>query len=180
MNRIIHTLGKKVFNNWIKGMIFPITEMHIECIDQTFEHVLHWAIKHPEAVLMFIPQRLEKVKMIIQNCNNPIGLHVHLDDMTFPCLPDYSTQLSMIDNGKKFLLKATEVKAFGLSDFVSGHWNYNYDTFEACEKLGLTKIHITCRKISKSLSYGLPKGLTIIPVHNAMHDYDFLKKVIKH
>lgn len=164
-------MWRKLIPKWLKEKIRPITEMHVECIDVTCLRVMKWARNNPNAILMLIPQSPEKIKFLLQTCVNPIGLHVHLDsDIYSPkgILPDYKSQLSMIKTGIEFF------NDLGIrpEDFVSGHWNYNYSTFKACKELGLRKIHIKCSEISTALFCGVPEGLTIIPVHKHIHDYD--------
>jgi hypothetical protein len=155
-------------------------EVHIERIEQTHRKLWEWIKKHPEAILMptFATKEpsfetLELYKKIIANFQNSVGLHVHIGDGLYtsppPSLPNYKVQHQVINNGFEHL------KKLGVStvDFTSGNWNYNADTFLACKELGLTNVHIKITEIPKiTLKYGLPRGISLIPVVSHLHDYD--------
>ena len=73
---------------WLKNKINPITEIHIEQIENTHRRLLGWAQRNKEAMLMFTPREMSYVKLVLMEVENPIGLHVHIcDDMHSDSLP---------------------------------------------------------------------------------------------
>jgi len=158
---------------WLKNKIVPISEIHIECLDKTHSKLVKWARRNKNVMLMFMPQHMSHVKHVLAIVNNPIGLHVHICDDVYTDalpLPDYSIQYEKIREG----LDSFEDMELHITDFASGHWNYDYNTFKACKELGLTKVHVKCKIIPSTLSCGLPEGINIIPVHKHLHDYDLI------
>ena len=178
--KIYHKLPFKV-RRFIRENIYPVkyNEIHIERIEKTFQKLIKWIPKHPETMLMptftIEPQPksvLEKYRYLIENFENPIGLHVHISGGLYsppPPLQDYKTQYKIVKRGLE------DLKNLGAEtiDFTSGNWNYNHDTFLVCKEIGLTNVHIKLKEIPKiTEKYGIPKGIRLIPVVRHLHDYD--------
>jgi hypothetical protein len=155
-------------------------EIHIERIEQTQEKLFKWITKHPETMLMptfSIEEPTSEVltlyNKLISTFKNSVGLHVHISGGLYhsppPPLQDYETQYEIVKRGLEHLRKlGIETK-----DFTSGNWNYNRDTFLVCRKLDLTSVHIKLKEIPKITSkYGIPEGISLIPVVRHLHDYD--------
>jgi hypothetical protein len=158
---------------WLRDRINPISEIHIECLDKTEAKLVKWARKNENAMLMFMPQHRNKVQHVLSVVNNPVGLHVHICDDVYTDalpLPDYSKQFEKIREGLDFL---EDLKP-QVTDFASGHWSYDYNTFKSCKELGLTRVHVKCKIIPTTLSCGIPDGINIIPIHKHLHDYDLI------
>jgi len=163
----------RLMPQWLKDKINPISEMHIECLDRTHGKLVRWAGKNKHAMLMFMPQHRDLVQHVLSSVNNHIGLHVHIRDDVYTDalpLPEYSRQHERIREGLHFL----EDLKLHVTDFASGHWSYDYSTFRACKELGLSRVHIKCKIIPDVLSCGTPAGISIIPVHKHLHDYDLI------
>lgn len=163
----------------IHERLFKPTEIHVERIERTYEKLSKWLEWHKETMLMltFSPKppsevTLKLYKNLMNQFNNPVGLHTHIcDDLYSPTLPlpSLEAQYERIETGIKHLSKL-EAKT---TDFTSGHWSYNYDTFIACRKLGLINVHIRLKYIPEiTYKYGIPSGINIIPVARHLHDYD--------
>jgi hypothetical protein len=158
---------------WLKNKVNPVSEIHIECLDKTENKLVKWARKNKSAMLMFMPQYMDHVKHALSVLDNPIGLHVHICNDVYTDalpLPDYSKQYEKIREG----LDLFKDMKLNITDFASGHWSYDYNTFKACKESGLTRVHVKCKIIPSVLSCGIPEGITIMPVHKHMHDYDLI------
>lgn len=135
-----------------------IEEVHVECLDQSIDILLKWCQKNPQARLMLTPQFLDLSIELVNKTDNPIGLHLHRDLWTFGHA-DYFMQDQLCEP---------------THHIASGHWNYDWNFLKDCSKRGYVFIHLKC-KIIHEFYYGLPPGLTLIPVHRHLHDYDILR-----
>jgi len=143
-------------------------EIHIENITETSDRLIGWLKKHPKTMFMLgfsenkpSDEVLEKYNWLLTKFYtvNPFGLHVHFNS--------YSTQQSTINEALQYFHRV----GFSTVDFASGHWKYNYETFEVCKKLGLVRVHVKTSEIEK-LCCGVPCGISILPVGSHLHDYD--------
>ena len=143
----------------IRGNLYttPIEEVHIECLDKSIDVMIEWSNKNPNARLMLTPQFPSRSKELLDNTSNSVGLHVHTDLWT-------------IQEGDYFL------RSLNIHErhFAAGHWKYDWDILKECSAFGYVFIHMKC-SIIHEMVYGLPPGLTLIPVHRHLHDYDILR-----
>jgi hypothetical protein len=182
IKRFYHLLVPERIRIWIRQNVFYLEyqEIHIERIEQTYEKLCKWIKKHPETMLMLTfsinepsYKTLKLYEKLISTFKNPIGLHVHLIDGLYspPTQPlqDYQTQYEIINRGYTYL---KELGVF-TTDFTSGNWKYNEDTFQVCKKLNLINVHIKLKEIPKiTYDFGIPKGIYLIPVVRHTHDYE--------
>lgn len=168
-----------------------IDEIHIERIKSTKEELFDWIRKHPKTMLMptLAPSIMNgddftEVLGLYKQLKyfpNKIGLHVHIRDgelyesppqeqlWELAPLPSYEEQLVIIKMSLRFL----ENLGMQITDFASGNWNYNEDTFRVCKELNLTNVHIKSRIIPEiTRRIGILQGISLVGVERHTHDFE--------